>query len=190
MKSPVNWALLGLIIERESYAYELAGRFQSTYRDALSLSSTSHIYTALSVLEKRSLVEPVPGTASGRQPKPNYRATPRGLESYADWLVDYVREDRRRQVLFVLGLSALASNPAWVTEILDRYERAWLSPEDFEVDGLPAAPGAQLILRSLSEEKELTVAAKLSWARHVRGALEERQELVTPRMEWEDSRDD
>jgi DNA-binding PadR family transcriptional regulator len=173
MKSPVNWALLGLIIERESYAYELARRFQSTYRDALTLSSTSHIYTALSVLEKRSLVEPVPGTPAGRQPKPNYRATPHGVESYADWLVSYVREDRRGQVLFVLGLSALASNPDWVAEILDRYEQAWLAPEDFKVDGVSDSPGAELVVRILSEDKERTVAAKLSWVRHVREGLED-----------------
>lgn len=172
MKSPVNWALLGLIIERESYAYELARRFQSTYRDALTLSSTSHIYTALSVLEGRSLVEPVPGTPAGRQPKPNYRATPQGVESYADWLVSYVREDRRRQVLFALGLSALASNPDWVTEILDRYEQEWLARDDFTVDGADDAPGMELVLRSLSEEKELTAAAKLSWVRQLREALE------------------
>jgi DNA-binding PadR family transcriptional regulator len=173
MKSPVNWALLGLIIERESYAYELARRFQSTYRDALTLSSTSHIYTALSVLEKRSLVEPVPGSSVGRQPKPNYRATPGGVESYADWLVGYVREDRRGQVLFALGLSALASNPDWVAEILDRCEQAWLAPEDFNVDGVPDGPGAELVLRILSAEKEPALAARLSWVGHVRQALED-----------------
>jgi DNA-binding PadR family transcriptional regulator len=173
MKSPVNWALLGLIIERESYAYELARRFQSTYQDALPLSSTSHIYTALSALESRSLVEPVPGTRAGRQPKPSYRATSRGVEGYAEWLVGYVREDRRRQVLFVLGLSALASNPDWVGEILNRYEQAWLVQDDFKVDGASNSPGAELVVRSLSEEKELTVAAKLFWVRSVRQALED-----------------
>ena len=31
MQSPVNWALLGLVIERPSYAYELAQRFERTY---------------------------------------------------------------------------------------------------------------------------------------------------------------
>jgi DNA-binding PadR family transcriptional regulator len=177
MKSPVNWALLGLIIERESYAYELARRFESTYGDALPLSSTSHIYTALSVLESRSLVEPVPGTRVGRQPKPSYRATAHGIEGYADWLVGYVREDRRRQVLFVLGLSALASNPNWVAEVLDRYERAWLEHEhggtQFQVDGVPDSPSGELIARILSEESELTVAAKLSWIRQIREAIDQ-----------------
>ena len=35
MRSPVNWALLGLIIERPSYAYNLAQRFERRYGDTL-----------------------------------------------------------------------------------------------------------------------------------------------------------
>ena len=46
MHSPVNWALLGLIIERPSYAFELATRFKRNYEGAIAISSPSHIYTA------------------------------------------------------------------------------------------------------------------------------------------------
>lgn len=177
MTSPVNWALLGLIIERESYAYELAQRFQGIYRNVLALSSTSHIYTALGVLQDRSLIEQVGGTRPGRQPKPSYRATALGVESYREWLVGYVREDRRRQVMFVLGLSAFAGSPEAVLEILERYEQAWLAHDGasdlFALDGVPDGPGAELIGRILSEENELTVAAKRAWVRHARRALED-----------------
>jgi DNA-binding PadR family transcriptional regulator len=175
MTSPVNWALLGLIIERESYAFELAQRFQRIYRDVISLSSTSHIYTALGVLQERALIDQVPGTRPGRQPKPSYRATAAGVQSYGDWLVGYVREDRRRQVMFVLGLSSLAGNVNWVAEILDRYEQAWAqhdgAGEKFTLAGLPKGPGSELIERVLSAENELTVAAKRTWVEHVRAAL-------------------
>jgi DNA-binding PadR family transcriptional regulator len=177
MTSPVNWALLGLIIECESYAFELARRFQEIYRDVISLSSTSHVYTALGVLEERALVEQIPGLRSGRQPKPNYRATARGIESYGDWLVGYVREDRRRQAMFVLGLSSLAHNTSWVAEVLDRYEQALLehgSSSDLVVPAVPRdGPNADLIARVLSAENELTVAAKRTWVRGVRAALED-----------------
>src|ERR1700744_4492199 len=125
MRSTVNWALLGLIIERESYAFELAQRFQTIYGNTLRLSSTSHIYTALGVLQRRELIEQAPGVRAGRQPKPSYRATAHGIESYGDWLVSYVEEDRRKQALFLLGLSALAANPAWLKEILERCDQAW-----------------------------------------------------------------
>jgi DNA-binding PadR family transcriptional regulator len=177
MTSPVNWALLGLIIERESYAFELARRFQKIYRDVISLSSTSHVYTALGVLEGRALIEQIPGTGAGRQPKPTYRATAAGIESYGEWLVGYVREDRRRQAMFALGLSALAGNASWVAEVLDRYEQALLeherSSEPLALDGLPDGPGGELIARILLSENELTVAAKRSWVREARAALED-----------------
>jgi DNA-binding PadR family transcriptional regulator len=177
MRSPVNWALLGLVIDRPSYAYELARRFERTYRDVLSLSSLSHIYTALGALQDRSLSEERPGARPGRQPKPVYRATPLGIESYGEWLVSYVGEDRRRQVRFVLGLSALARNPNLLLEVLQRYEQAWLAPETettvFELGSVPEGPGRELAGRILSEQNELTVAAKLRWLRQVRQALED-----------------
>jgi DNA-binding PadR family transcriptional regulator len=177
MTSPVNWALLGLIIERESYAFELARRFQEIYRNVISLSSTSHVYTALGVLEKRALVEQIPGLRTGRQPKPNYRATPHGIESYGEWLVGYVSEDRRRQAMFVLGLSSLAGNTSWVAEVLDRYEQALLehprSSDLLVLDTLRDGPNAGLIARILSAENELTVAAKRTWVRGVRAALQD-----------------
>ena len=177
MTSPVNWALLGLIIERESYAYELAHRFESIYRNVISLSSTSHVYTALGVLQERSLVEQLPGARAGRQPKPSYRATELGVQSYADWLIGFVREDRRRQVMFVLGLSALAASPRWVAEILDRYEQAWLEHADttdlFLIAGAPGGTGSELTERLLPEENELTLAAKRAWVEYARRVMDE-----------------
>jgi DNA-binding PadR family transcriptional regulator len=177
MKSPVNWALLGLVIERASYAYELAQRFKLLYRDALSLSSASHVYTALGSLESRALIEEVPGPRTGRQPKPRYRATPQGEQSYGEWLVGYVREDRRRQLLFVLQLSALASNATAIVEILDRCEQEWLveSGQTFlpTVDGVADGATADFIVRVLTEENRLTAGAKRLWVRDVRRELDD-----------------
>src|ERR1017187_4710028 len=84
MHSPVNWALLALVIERPSYAYELAQRFERTYGEVLSLSSVSHVYTALAALRSRELIEELPGTRTGAQPKPRYHATESGMELYGD----------------------------------------------------------------------------------------------------------
>jgi DNA-binding PadR family transcriptional regulator len=177
MTSPVNWALLGLIIERESYAFELAQRFQKTYRNVISLSSTSHVYTALGVLERRELIEQAPGTRPGRQPKPNYRASALGVTAYGEWLVGYAREDRRRQAMFVLGLSALAGNPHWVAEILDRYEQALREQDGADdplaLDGLPDGPAGELLARILPADHQLSVAAQRSWVKHARLALED-----------------
>ncbi len=111
MHSQVNWALLGLVIERPSYAYELAKRFERTYGEVLSLSSVSHVYTALATLKDRALIEELPGTRTGRQPKPRYQATETGLLDYAQWLIGQAGEDRRRQRLFVLQLGRSPATP-------------------------------------------------------------------------------
>jgi len=175
MRSSVNWALLGLIIERESYAFELAQRFQARYGNTLPLSSTSHIYTALGVLQERGFIEQIPGTRAGRQPKPSYRASGRGIEGYADWLVSNVAEDRRRQALFVLGLATLQKNPAWIDEILDRCEGLWREQASngapLGLDGLADAFGPELTGPIVTLENELTVDAKLEWLGRARGAL-------------------
>ncbi len=185
MQSPVNWALLGLVIERPSYAYELAQRFERAYGGALSLSSTSHAYTALDALRRRSLIEEVPGTRAGRQPKPRYRATAKGVEGYRDWLVGQMREERRRQRLFVLELAALGSNPEVALDTLSRYEQACLQ----EAHETPTAPrdcaafdaGSDFTERLLCEENRLAVAAKLSWVRYARRELQAIADDHSPR---------
>jgi DNA-binding PadR family transcriptional regulator len=111
MRSLVNWALLGLVIERPSYAYELAQRFERTFGDALSLSSISHVYTALGTLKDRELVEEMPGTREGRQPKPHYRATEHGIGEYESWLAGQIDEDRQRQRIFVSWAPSLREDP-------------------------------------------------------------------------------
>jgi DNA-binding PadR family transcriptional regulator len=175
MTSAVNWALLGLIIERESYAYELSQRFQQVYRNTLNLSSSSHVYIALGVLVHRSLVIEVAGSRAGRQPKPRYRATDRGIDRYRDWLVSFVGEDRRRQSMFVLGLSALVGKGDVAADVLDRYEQAWLAHDTgiiaSDASARPVGPGGELVARVLPSESRLTVQAKLAWIEQVRQAL-------------------
>ncbi len=181
MTSAVNWALLGLIIERPSYAYELAHRFERVYGDTLVLSSTSHAYTALGALASRSLIEEIAGTHGGRQPKPHYRATPLGIDSYRDWLVAQVHEDRRRQRLFAIQLAGLAHDPEAELEVISRCEHACLE----EAGRIPipmrngnqnengaADHGSEFARRLLSEENRLAVAAKLEWLKYVREELE------------------
>jgi DNA-binding PadR family transcriptional regulator len=175
MQSPVNWALLGLVIERPSYAYELARRFERTYGEVLSLSSVSHVYTALNALRSRGLIEELPGTRVGAQPKPRYRPTAAGLEQYGHWLVSQVDEDRRRQQLFVLQLATFTRHPEVALEILDRYEQACLAaarattvsphPEAC-ADGAP-----QLASRLANEERRLSLGAKLQWVQYARREL-------------------
>jgi DNA-binding PadR family transcriptional regulator len=175
MHSPVNWALLGLVIERPSYAYELAQRFDRAYAGVLSLSSVSHVYTALAALKSRSLIEEVPGTRVGRQPKARYRATATGIEGYLEWLVAQAGEDRRRQQLLVMQLAALRRSPRTTLQVLDRYERACLAEASrlpIALDGGASADGIpELLARLIAEDNRLAVGAKLAWLEYARREL-------------------
>lgn len=172
MRSLVNWALLGLVIDRPSYAYELAQRFERTYSDALSLSSVSHVYTAVAALQTRGLIEEIPGTRTGRQPKPHYRATDEGIIEYREWLVSQASEDRQRQRLLVLQLAGLTRNPKAALEILARYEQMCLEQAGrlplTRADDLAADSRADLSSRLVGEESRLAVDAKLSWIQYAR----------------------
>ena len=175
MRSLVNWMLLGLVMDRPSYAYELAQRFERTFGDELSLSSVSHVYTALGTLKERELIEELPGTRAGRQPKPHYRATEKGIGEYQRWLTRQVIEDRQRQRLFVLALGALAQRPQAALEIMEHYEQTYLQearqgsiPSIADVAGQRTA---ELVSALIGEESRLVVAAKLAWARYARAAL-------------------
>ena len=172
MHSPVNWALLGLVIERPSYAYELAHRFERTYEGALSLSSVSHVYTALATLRDRGLVQEVPGTQTQARSRRRYQATEEGLLEHGQWLVAQVSEERRRQRLLVTQMGALARTPERASEALDAYERACLA----EVAAAPRAgddtPGTTgFVARLIAEDARLSIAAKLNWVQYARVQL-------------------
>jgi DNA-binding PadR family transcriptional regulator len=175
MQSPVNWALLGLVIERPSYAYELAQRFERTYGEVLALSSVSHVYTALAALKGRSLIAEIAGTRTGAQPKPRYEATEQGIGLYGEWLVGQVAEERRRQQLFILQLSTLSRDPHAALEILARYEQACL--QELRATALTPRTGTvtegapQLAARLSNEERRLVLGAKLAWVQSARREL-------------------
>jgi DNA-binding PadR family transcriptional regulator len=177
MSSPVYWALLGLVIERSSYAYELAVRFERTYDGLLTLSSPSHVYTGLGALQSRQMIEQIPGQSNGRQPKPHYRATAKGCEEYRDWFASQISEDFRRQRLFTMQLAALARTPGYALEVLGRCEQACQTEVERtpQTDGEHAIPDlkSRLTAHLIREEHRLALEAKLTWIRFAREQINE-----------------
>src|ERR1700677_3584874 len=127
MRSPVSWAVLGLLVELPSYGYELVQRFEPTYGDTLELSTASQIYAALNALERLGLIEQMPATGTEgeerRQPKLHYRVTGEGVCGYEDWLVAQAHEERRRSWLLTRQLTRLA--PQAALAVIDRLEEAY-----------------------------------------------------------------
>lgn len=173
MQSAVHWALLGLVIERPSYGYELAHRFEHAYAGMLHLSGISYVYTALDTLQRRALIEEIPGTRAGRQPKPRYRATDDGIRAYQERLTDQIQEDMRRARLFARQLAVFAQEPEMGLEIIERYGEACL--QEAASAPLPSTasdphpdPVAGLASRLVSEESRLSMEAKLPWVEYAR----------------------
>lgn len=175
LRSPVSWALLGLVIHRPSYGYKLVQRFERTHGDALELSSPSQIYTALDTLERHGLIEPmvVEGDDLSRQPKPHYRATAAGVRDYRDWLVSQLRQERRRSRLFARQLAMLP--PSDALAVIERCEQACLDQATGTrplADKPSAQDAANLAERLVGEEERLAVGARLAWIEYARRQFE------------------
>jgi PadR family transcriptional regulator, regulatory protein AphA len=176
MRSPVNWALLGLVIQRPSSGYELVQRFERTFETALELSSPSQVYTALDTLARKGLIEEMPGPQDRdgvRQPKPHYQVTEEGLRGYSAWLLTQMEEERRRRRLFAQQLALLG--PSAALEVIDRCEQACLE----EATAMPTVGRAEpsgdrasgLVERLVSEEDRLRMGARLAWIQYARSEL-------------------
>jgi DNA-binding PadR family transcriptional regulator len=176
MRSPVNWTVLGLVIERSSYGFELWARFERLYGDVMPICNESNIYTALNMLREKGLIEEVPGSRTvepdaSRQPKPHYRATREGLGAYEAWMIAQMREYHRRSREFARHLGAFAQQPQTALGILARYEQACL---DEKGAAIPRAtefpsrvvPGLGDNLASVYGRS--VVAATLGWVQYAR----------------------
>lgn len=188
INSPVYWGVLGLVIERPSYAYEVARRFERTYSGSLTISSVSHVYTALGALRERGFVE-TPGdnaedASETSRSRRRWEATPLGISEHASWLVSQVHDERRRQRVLIAQLGALARTPGQAIAALDAYEQACVR----EIASAPP-PGAdegagttRLVARLVAEETRLTLASRLRWVQYARAQL---QAITAPQPEAE-----
>jgi DNA-binding PadR family transcriptional regulator len=184
ISSPVYWGVLGLVIERPSYAYELARRFERTYAGSLSISSVSHVYTALAALRDRGFVDTPQDSDTVSRSRRRWEATPLGVSEHAQWLVSAVHDERCRQRVLIAQIGAIAHMPEQALATLDAYEHACVR----EIAAAPP-PGAdegagttRLVARLAAEETRLTLASRLRWVQYARAQL---QALITPRPEAE-----
>ncbi len=181
MTSPVNWAVLGLVIERPSYGWELAQRFERVYGDVLRLSSTSHIYVALTALQDRVMIEVVPRPGGdeggvGRQPKPHYRATEIGTRGYREWLVVQGREEHQRSQLFVRQLAIFAHDPNAALDLIASYRQICLDAGGRASIVAPDSPSdvaSELMARLAAQQESLAAGARLAWCNYARREFEQ-----------------
>jgi DNA-binding PadR family transcriptional regulator len=95
VRSTVDLAVLGLLLEHPSYGYELCKRYERHFDDLVRVSR-SHVYSALNSLQRDGLIEPLPADDSERQPKVRYRPTAAGAELFRGELSAQLDETVRR----------------------------------------------------------------------------------------------
>ncbi|MCL2770566.1 MAG: PadR family transcriptional regulator [Solirubrobacterales bacterium] len=171
MRSEIAWALLGLVIERPSYGYELVQRFSRTYEGTLAFSGAKRIYTAIDTLRSYALIEefsdPAPHMAGSRRPRPHYRATDRGVRGYEEWLLSQMEDQRQRSRLFARQLAML--EPEAALEVLDHYEREWLEVAD--ETSVAETTREALAQRLLEGEEQSALEVRIAWIEYARKEL-------------------
>jgi DNA-binding PadR family transcriptional regulator len=152
--------------------YELAMRFERDYGGALSLSSVSHLYTAVGALRSRGLIEEIQSAGAGRQPKPHYQATENGMTSYREWLLGQIEDERKRQRLLAVQLAAFMSRPEETGEMLRRCEASCRAASD-DGRGRDGVVGGDLglVRRLVKENARLMGEARVSWVEYARAEL-------------------
>lgn len=184
MRSRVNWAVLGLLLERPSYGYELHQRLARRLPAELLDPTPSHVYAALNVLERRGFIEPLlhaedeetTRDARRRQPKVHYRATAAGASAFRRWLAEQMRSDPEhaefvQRVALVAGMRV-----GRMHELVDAYEAACAREAQAlqltGADGMPARSPDALMQRLMIAARRATLDAHMSWLRYARKEIE------------------
>lgn len=191
MRSAVNWAVLGLVIERPSYGYELFQRLERRYGGVLD-PPISQIYAALNALERAALIEPLPEAerepppddarpAAKRQPKVHYRATASGARAFREWVAEQIRDDPRHVELLrrIAGTAAAGIDRAGtMRDLVDAYERACVEeasmlPLPPARDGAtPAAAAGELVERLVLAARRGLLDAHFAWIAYARKEID------------------
>ena len=151
-------AVLSLVIQRPSYAYEIS------HRGRLASSST---YVAIATLESAGLIEVSHTAGTVRQPKIHYRATDAGERIHREWLAVDLHEDpqgaqlRRR-------LLALSDDLNTAADLLGLYEARAL---DALARLTPAVSHAPVRERMAAEWDRVRLTAQADFVKRARELL-------------------
>jgi DNA-binding PadR family transcriptional regulator len=191
----VKHAVLGLLVQRRGYGYDLVQRFEEQVGPAWQLNAGA-IYVALDKLEQEGLVRPVSGegpapvrrrTARGA-PRVIYEATPDGVERFEEWMTARSSMSPLREELHLkLALSQPRNLPRLI-ELTYEQEQACLErleqhmgASSFE-DLLTSAPQWSSIASVMVRDAEIVhLQATVEWLRRIREAmrwLQERPEAL------------
>jgi DNA-binding PadR family transcriptional regulator len=182
----VKYAVLGLLVQRRGYGYDLVQRFEEQVGPAWQLNAGA-IYVALDKLEQEGLVRPVPspdGAPPTRRrtmrgaPRVTYEATSEGIDRFEDWMTTgSSRSPMREELHLKLALSQPRNLPRLIEltyeqeqDCLERLERHRESAgvEDLVDAAQPWSTIASVMVR---DAEVAQLQATVEWLRRVREAM-------------------
>jgi DNA-binding PadR family transcriptional regulator len=186
----VKHAVLGLLVQRRGYGYDLVQRFEEQVGPAWQLNAGA-IYVALDKLEQEGLVRPVSGEAAAPvrrrttrgAPRVIYEATPDGAERFEEWMSARSSMSPLREELHLkLALSQPRNLPRLI-ELTYEQEQACLErleqhmgATSFE-DLLTSSPQWSSIASVMVRDAEIAhLQATVEWLRRIREAMRWLQE--------------
>lgn len=187
--SRVNWTVLGLLLERPSYGYELHQRLARRFPPEVLDPTRTHVYAALNVLERNGLIEPfdpreneetsrpVGGARLRRQPRLHYRATAGGAQAFRSWFAEQMLADHEHaEFLQRLALAAGLDRAGLLDDLVDAYEKACVSEGQTlplaAGDGLPAQSPDALVRRLTVQARRTALEGHLAFLQYARKEIE------------------
>lgn len=195
----MKYAVLGLLVQRRGYGYDLVQRFEEQVGPAWQLNAGA-IYVALDKLEQEGLVRPVTGsgdapatrrrTARGA-PRVIYEPTPDGVERFEEWMSGGSAMAPMREELHLKLALSQPRNLARLIELTYEQEQVCLerleeylgraSSEDLLASAQPWPAIASVMVR---DAEIAHLQATVEWLRRIRQAmrwLQDRPEAQRPR---------
>jgi DNA-binding PadR family transcriptional regulator len=179
----MKYAVLGLLVERRGYAYDIARRFEETVGPAFHVHYGA-IYQALDALERDELIRGAlreGDLLSERRrragPRVVYETTDEGVEAYETWIRTPARVEPLRGELALKVALSRPEHGAALLALIDDYERACLdrlrehsaSAEDAAGNG---APSWRLSSSAIARERATRLLnAELEWVRDLRRSV-------------------
>jgi DNA-binding PadR family transcriptional regulator len=166
-------ALLGLLLHRSAYPYELSNRLQERLGPAWEIN-TGQLYQTIRRMEQEELIEQVDGPVGGRHDRHVFAITERGTAEFERWFESTANGTRlsRRPLLVKLTLAgpermkaALKQIDAYELDCAKRLKDLSGQREGVSVDGLQVRADHVLLRLNLSADI-FQLEAELRWARH------------------------
>jgi DNA-binding PadR family transcriptional regulator len=180
--STAHWLVLTLVIEKHSYGYEIAARYDRRFGTFLPTSRTA-IYSALDRLQNAELVESKrttlkPASGSPRMPsRVIYTPTQRAKPTHETWLGAPIRASRWREEMLARVGSAHIHGPTAADQTLQKYlyyaERHQKHIQQLLQERSAASQNSlrTLLPIKLLQEQQAATTAHIAWAKTTRHAV-------------------